>query len=1084
MSVTTDKKTILGDGSSTNILATGVLADIDALQNYADKGTLASVADPTMGGTFTYVQAQAFKRENLTFKRKSISLQNTYSGFFQKKQTIYIRGVGADYDKAYFIASDFDGKNISVGQQLVNETNPVGGSIDISFQNDFNFEYSTVTESGVVKKIVIIHNLNFTSFPKAGFLVNGFYPTQTIVVTGTVGFNATFTIDSVTNDTIKAYVTTTYPVSEIAYATLTDANAPYKTDTLTFNNNGSALDTISDTTNYLHEHFRVNQIIKISGTTNNNKQFKVLSTSTTSSGSEMVIAPIFSISQPVDYEVEPSASIIKLAPLQTELEFAYNSSTNIITIFNSNFTNFPDAGFVANKFFIGQTITVAGAAAATPPLLSFNGVYTIASVSEDTITVTVNPSDHYPASEKVTASLTGNASYTTSTLTFNKDGKNPYTIIDTTTGLSTNFLQGQIIQISNTVLNNGQFKIASITATLTTSQLIVEPIFETYLEQLATATTCEGGINFPAIGKTTGMWRRNYDPKGGLSVSWFGAKGQASVADNTVAIQNAINFAALNPQSIYQVYFPHGTYNVSQLIIPRGVNLKGEGSNQSGGGTRLVQISEPGIAGKSMLLFQPFASGNDLLYWDGKISDIALQGDTSSTYGFGISFRTVEGYRIALDDMAILDNLFVRDFKSGGIEIPLGAAPAFIMNSKMERNGGPGISIIKPLAARAEVQSASFINISGDGNINGLFAIGGYDSTNTFIFINLKGENSESNSYSTGSPKTIEQQNMFKLTDNCNAMMSIHGACNQPVVDRFGGRVAIGDLINNDDTTCNPIVFWNGVNYRYNSLQVLEPGRTTLPRLLSRSTSNISNTQNAGYTGGKLTTDNIQPTADNTFSLGKSDYRYASAYVNSVQAATINATTANASTVNATTVNASNLLKLGTSGSYSPSVSTDPDTITNSVAAFIQSGTPHTPSGSGSLLSLGISSNYSNQLYLRNGINAVYSRTNNNGSWSSWAKLVTANAIPAVTDADYTITSSEQMVKLPLITANRTLTLPAVSTWIGCPLTIWNKNTTGFSWSIGSGASIVDATGTAITTLSNQTVYQLISDGTNWVKVN
>jgi hypothetical protein len=84
-------------------------------------------------------------------------------------------------------------------------------------------------------------------------------------------------------------------------------------------------------------------------------------------------------------------------------------------------------------------------------------------------------------------------------------------------------------------------------------------------------------------------------------------------------------------------------------------------------------------------------------------------------------------------------------------------------------------------------------------------------------------------------------------------------------------------------------------------------------------------------------------------------------------------------------------------------------------------------------------------------------------------------------DANYTFGVKEYYVTLVAITANRTVTLP------GSPLTgrtcvVRNSNASGNTWSFSP--SILDGAGTTITNLVNGIVYNLIYDGTNWIKIN
>ena len=84
------------------------------------------------------------------------------------------------------------------------------------------------------------------------------------------------------------------------------------------------------------------------------------------------------------------------------------------------------------------------------------------------------------------------------------------------------------------------------------------------------------------------------------------------------------------------------------------------------------------------------------------------------------------------------------------------------------------------------------------------------------------------------------------------------------------------------------------------------------------------------------------------------------------------------------------------------------------------------------------------------------------------------------TDANYTV-GSESQVNLAVITANRVLTLPSVSTYANRVLIISNTNTSLFTWT--TNLVILDASGSGVTAgiLSNGTTYTLYSNGTNWI---
>lgn len=84
------------------------------------------------------------------------------------------------------------------------------------------------------------------------------------------------------------------------------------------------------------------------------------------------------------------------------------------------------------------------------------------------------------------------------------------------------------------------------------------------------------------------------------------------------------------------------------------------------------------------------------------------------------------------------------------------------------------------------------------------------------------------------------------------------------------------------------------------------------------------------------------------------------------------------------------------------------------------------------------------------------------------------------TDANYTVTT-ESMVRLVAITANRVLTLPSVSTFVGRIITITNSNTSLFTWT--SPSPIVDATnsGFPVGIIPNGSTVDLYSDGSSWI---
>lgn len=86
------------------------------------------------------------------------------------------------------------------------------------------------------------------------------------------------------------------------------------------------------------------------------------------------------------------------------------------------------------------------------------------------------------------------------------------------------------------------------------------------------------------------------------------------------------------------------------------------------------------------------------------------------------------------------------------------------------------------------------------------------------------------------------------------------------------------------------------------------------------------------------------------------------------------------------------------------------------------------------------------------------------------------------TDANYVLSNVNTYIKLPVVTADRTVTLPTGVN--GTRVTIVNLNTSGtYHWSFVG--TVKDAGGATITTLTNGTCYQLEYEGSStWRKIN
>lgn len=90
-------------------------------------------------------------------------------------------------------------------------------------------------------------------------------------------------------------------------------------------------------------------------------------------------------------------------------------------------------------------------------------------------------------------------------------------------------------------------------------------------------------------------------------------------------------------------------------------------------------------------------------------------------------------------------------------------------------------------------------------------------------------------------------------------------------------------------------------------------------------------------------------------------------------------------------------------------------------------------------------------------------------------------AATIVATANYTETGVSNYWVLPDLTgqANRVLTPPQFPT-TGRPFSIYNKNSSVFSWSFGGVLPLKDVAGSTITTIPNQTIYRMVYDGANY----
>lgn len=104
---------------------------------------------------------------------------------------------------------------------------------------------------------------------------------------------------------------------------------------------------------------------------------------------------------------------------------------------------------------------------------------------------------------------------------------------------------------------------------------------------------------------------------------------------------------------------------------------------------------------------------------------------------------------------------------------------------------------------------------------------------------------------------------------------------------------------------------------------------------------------------------------------------------------------------------------------------------------------------------------------------------------SATSGKLTLNGTPIIstatpTDANYTYSLGASMVSLPVITANRTITISGSAT--NETVTFFNNNTAAFSWSFST--TVTDLAGNTITTLPNGSYTTIFYNGTGWVMIS
>lgn len=293
-----------------------------------------------------------------------------------------------------------------------------------------------------------------------------------------------------------------------------------------------------------------------------------------------------------------------------------------------------------------------------------------------------------------------------------------------------------------------------------------------------------------------------------FSVSGAGQRAQWGL-DMEAAINAAlVAVAALSTGQVRQVRLP-GFYRASQIILPRGVEIVGNGwgyniptpggiGNLGAGtwpGTWLQQI--PG-AEKNFVILEKYLDGGASRNWAGLggMRNLMLIGPEKSvsgkswTTGSGFAAVASDGDKLTILDGFFLDQIYATGFPQDGFYFPDGGEPLLGLNRlRPFFNGRYGINIEVRTdnagSTGGNSPSTHLIDCSGDGNAEGCVRFANFSKYATIVVTNLKSEKADFND--TGSAGH-RQENAIILEDCDDTPVVINGVTHiSSVADVAGG---------------------------------------------------------------------------------------------------------------------------------------------------------------------------------------------------------------------------------------------------------------------------------------------------------
>jgi hypothetical protein len=298
-----------------------------------------------------------------------------------------------------------------------------------------------------------------------------------------------------------------------------------------------------------------------------------------------------------------------------------------------------------------------------------------------------------------------------------------------------------------------------------------------------------------------------------VSVLDFGAVGDG-VTDDTAAIQAALNQAKTTRQS---VYIPAGKYSITQIALPSGIEVYGDGI----GGYGSLSTSYPydatllfqnvGVNDDAIVFDCPFQSGQ-WRYFHSYVHDfVLLKLGTTDTIGNGISARqvgldrTVDANHVLINGVTVFERLLVRGFPENGIYFRRGAVPLYCNELDFIFNKGYGLR----LDGTNYSQNIVFRNIAGDGNTAGATIYIASTSADGQVTIDgLYGEYRSDNPYGNTSGFNGAQPHGVEIGDfGSNASVYIANATQQSIVANEASEAVI--YVNTTTAAKTPKITFN-----------------------------------------------------------------------------------------------------------------------------------------------------------------------------------------------------------------------------------------------------------------------------------